>query len=122
MSAALLWISATDHPGSLPGSEALGPMTMEATLPPPQIVRRLAKKRRERRRIQQQTVEDVGRKPQRFFEVDEEHHARLPRLVPCFVFVGIVENQRAPFGPMVPFGSDTNRGPVDRFRDTQTQM
>src|SRR5688572_15545041 len=122
MTGGLLPIPASGHSGSIPCSEALGSMTMEATLPPPQIVCTLPKERGEWRQVQQQTIEDTCGKAQWFFEVDKEHDAHVPCLIPGFVFVGIVEDQHAPFGPMVLLGSDADRCPVDRLRDEQAQV
>src|SRR5262249_38780027 len=44
--------------------------------------------------MKEEPVDQIGGKTQRFPEIDEQDHARIGRVVPGLVLIGVIENDR----------------------------
>src|SRR5215475_10602209 len=83
------------------------------------LVYAFADERGENGQMKEEPVEQIGGKPQRFPEIDEQHHARLGRIVPGLVLIGIIENDNLTLPPTIDLIFDTNTELFTRFGDDQ---
>src|SRR5262249_51001791 len=120
-SAAISSLSAATGTGSISGAGTTS-ASIKATLPLTQVLHALSQKGAEGGGAKEYAIDDVVRKTQRLFEVDEQHRAEAPRFVPRFVFVGVVEDENAAFLPLASLGTDSDTHPVVRFGNDQAEM
>ena len=81
---------------------------MKSPLPAPQIVVSFAKIGRQHSQSKQHMIDDIDREAERFFEVNEQDHARLFGFVPGFVLIGVIKDKNAALFPAAYFGADSN--------------
>ena len=67
---------------------------VELSFPRLLLVYGLADERGEHCQMKEEPVDQVSRKTQGFPEIDEQDHARIGRVVPGLVLIGIIENDR----------------------------
>src|SRR5262249_50155290 len=67
-------------------------------------------------------VDQIGGKTQRFPEIDEQDHARIGRVVPGLVLIGVIENDNLTLPPAVNLVFDTNTEPLARLGDDQPKV
>jgi len=67
---------------------------VELSFPCLLLVYALADERGEHCQMKEEPVDQIGGKTQRFPEIDEQDHARIGRVVPGLVLIGIIENDR----------------------------
>ena len=72
--------------------------------------------------MKEEPVDQVGGKTQRFPEIDEQDHARIGRVVPGLVLIGIIKNDNLTLAPAVDLVFDTNTEPFARLGDDQPKV
>src|ERR1044071_5756930 len=92
---------------------------IESSFPGLLFVYALADERREHRQMQEEPVDQIGRKTQRFPEIDEQDHACVGSIVPGLVLVSVIENDKLTLPPAIDLVVDAYAEPLARFGHDQ---
>src|SRR5262245_19402606 len=84
------------------------------------LVYALADEGGEHCQMKEEPVDQIGGKTQRFAEIDEQDHARVGRVVPGLVLIGVIENDNLTHPPAVNLIFDTNTEPFAGLGNDQS--
>ena len=72
--------------------------------------------------MQEEPVDQIGRKTQRFPEIEEQDHACIGSIVPNLVLVSVIENDNLTLPPAIDLVLDAYAEPLARFGHDQSKV